>query len=117
MDKENESQITPTRNNWVIQAYNTCPMTVPLIIRKRTGINSYVYSHYNIGEKLSDKRIIGVDCAFKIREGYFDTRCVFTARELSCPLSTDTKFDMFTKGRGAEEIRHMGKMFREENKE
>jgi len=120
MDKDNELKIKPTNNSSVREAFRFCPMTIPIVTRKILSAWSYTAGPHNYYESLRDKQVVGVDCAYKLRRGYLETRCVFenTQNELKCPLvDSDIIKEFITNRNGVKKIESLGKKFRKDNPE
>lgn len=113
-----ETEIKPTNNYSVKKAYKTCPLTVPIVTREIRCTSSSA-GPLNYYERLSNKRVVGMECAYKLRRGFLETRCVFDQcddYELKCPLVDSEEIIEFIKNqKGPEQIKFFGKTFRIDN--
>src|SRR4030066_2331166 len=98
MSKEGGFEIIPTKNQCVIDAYLTCPMTIPVIVRERYREYAFITNYQLVGEKLSDKRIAGVMCMYRFRKGFIGNRCVFSGQVENCPLTDKNSLFFAKKG-------------------
>jgi hypothetical protein len=116
MSIENRPQITPTHNHAVLEAYRTCPFTTCVIGRERLTHYSIRTDYQQVGEKLADKHIKDIMCVYKFRNQPFDTRCVFSAPLMGCPL-VDEGNDFYIKNgeKIKSKLTELGKIFRKDN--